>query len=127
MRRFYPDFAGVGKSYNFYPVPPQKASDGIAMVSLGLGKMVVDGGNHVRFCPKYPKHLLQFFSTKQTIKNAQQEFYALDLNGRLDCAHAESPDHLVLKFDLSKSEEDGTLYIMSALPSLQKMMQYMTA
>jgi CheY-like chemotaxis protein len=108
--RFYPDFAGVGKSYNFYPVPPQKASDGIAMVALGLGKMVVDGGNHVRFCPKYPKHLLQFFSTKQTIRNAQQEFYALDLDGKLNCAHAESPDSLVLRFDLNKSEEDGTLH-----------------
>ena len=36
--RFYPDFAGVAKSYNFYPVPPQKSSDGIAMVALGLGK-----------------------------------------------------------------------------------------
>jgi len=27
--RFYPDFAGVAKSYNFYPVPPQKSTDGI--------------------------------------------------------------------------------------------------
>ncbi len=33
-QRFYPDFAGVAKSYNFYPVPPQKSTDGIALVAL---------------------------------------------------------------------------------------------
>jgi hypothetical protein len=107
--RFYPDFAGVGKSYNFYPVPPQKASDGIAMAALGLGKMVVDGGNHVRFSPKYPRHLLQFFSTKETMKNAQQEFYALNLDGRMDCSHPQMPDSLVTRYNLLKAETDGTL------------------
>jgi CheY-like chemotaxis protein len=112
--RFYPEFAGVGKSYNFYPAPPQKASDGIAMVALGLGKMVVDGGNHVRFSPKYPNHLMQFFSTKEVIKTAQQEFYALNLDGRLDCSSADSPDNLVEIFDLEKSEKDGTLYYVGS-------------
>lgn len=108
--RFYPDFAGVAKSYNFYPVPPQKSTDGIALVALGLGKTVVEGGNTIRFCPRYPKHLLQFFSTKETLKNAQQEFYALDLNGKLE-HHLESiEDPLVKLFDLSDSEKDGTLY-----------------
>ena len=48
--RFYPDFAGVAKSYNFYPLPPATADDGIVSVALGLGKMVVDGGNTIRFC-----------------------------------------------------------------------------
>jgi len=108
--RFYPDFAGVGKSYNFYPMQPQTATDGIAMVALGLGKIVVDGGNHVRFCPKYPRHLLQFFSTKETLKNAQQEFYALEIDGKLDCTHKVSPDSLVITYDLKKAEEDETLY-----------------
>lgn len=112
--RFYPDFAGVAKSYNFYPVPPQKSSDGIAMVALGLGKTVVDGGENVRFCPKYPKHLLQFFSTKETLRNAQQDFYALDINGHLDCDTRHSPDMLVNKYDLSYSEQDGTLFFVGS-------------
>ncbi len=108
--RFYPDFAGVAKSYNFYPVPPQKSTDGIALVALGLGKTVVEGGNTIRFCPRYPKHLLQFFSTKETLKNAQQEFYALDLTGKLE-HHLESiEDPLVKLYDLSDSEKDGTLF-----------------
>jgi CheY-like chemotaxis protein len=107
--RFYPDFAGVAKSFNFYPVPPQKSLDGIALVALGLGKTVVDGGNCVRFCPKYPRHLLQFFSTRETIKNAQQYFYALNLNGKLEHTSDDNPEELVIKYDLAVSEKDQTL------------------
>ena len=108
--KFYPDFAGVGKSFNFYPVPPQKSDDGIALVALGLGKTVVEGGNTVRFCPRFPKHLLQFFSTKETLMHAQQDFYALDLNGKLDHHPESTKDPLVKTYDLLESEADGTLY-----------------
>ncbi|MBV6421959.1 MAG: hypothetical protein DAHOPDDO_03247 [Ignavibacteriaceae bacterium] len=107
--KFYPDFAGVAKSFNFYPVAPQKSEDGIAMVALGLGETVVQGGNSIRFCPRYPKHLLQFFSTKDTLKHAQQEFYALDLNGKLVHHPESTKDPLVKTYSLSESESDGTL------------------
>jgi len=107
--RFYPDFAGVAKSYNFYPVPPQKSTDGIALSALGLGKQVVDGGNAVRFCPKYPKHLLQFFSTKETIRNAQQEFFALDLDGKIEYNGELTPESLISRHGLDIAEEDETL------------------
>jgi hypothetical protein len=108
--RYYPEFAGVAKSYNFYPVPPQKPTDGIVLVAMGLGKTVVDGGTTVRFCPKYPRHLLQFFSTKETLRNAQQEFYALDLEASLHHPGETTPDIYVRQFDLSKAEEDQTLF-----------------
>jgi phosphoenolpyruvate synthase/pyruvate phosphate dikinase len=58
--RNYPDISGVAKSYNFYPLAPQKTADGIASIALGLGKWVVDGGDTVRFCPKYPTDIIQF-------------------------------------------------------------------
>jgi CheY-like chemotaxis protein len=106
--RFYPDFAGVAKSYNFYPVPPQKPLDGIVSVALGLGKTIVDGGITVRFCPKYPNHLLQFFSTAEALRNNQSQFFALDLN-ELPTKAAETKDTLVKNFDLSDAEQDGTL------------------
>jgi CheY-like chemotaxis protein len=112
--KFYPDFAGVGKSFNFYPVPPQKSDDGIALVALGLGKTVVEGGNTVRFCPRFPKHLLQFFSTKETLMHAQQDFYALDLNGKLDHHPESTKDPLVKRYDLLESESDGTLYTVGS-------------
>jgi hypothetical protein len=47
-RRFYPDFSGVVRSRNYYPVPPMTFEDGIAAVALGLGRAVVDGGKCLR-------------------------------------------------------------------------------
>jgi hypothetical protein len=117
--KFYPDFAGVGKSFNFYPVPPQKSDDGIALVALGLGKTVVEGGNTVRFCPRFPKHLLQFFSTKETLMNAQQDFFALDLKGKLDHHPESTKDPLVKRFELVESESDGTLYSVGSTYSTE--------
>ena len=107
--RFYPEVSGVAKSYNFYPIPPQKAEDGIALVALGLGKTVVEGGNTVRFCPKYPRHLMQFFSTADTIQNAQQDFYALNFNGKMFTGENVVPLNLVKNYELSVSEKDQTL------------------
>jgi hypothetical protein len=112
--RYYPEFAGVAKSYNFYPVPPQKPTDGIVLAALGLGQTVVEGGNTVRFCPKYPKHLLQFFSTKETLRNAQQEFYALDLDASLNRPAGAMPDEFVRQYTLEKAEEDQTLYFVAS-------------
>jgi len=112
--RFYPAFAGVAKSYNFYPVPPQKSTDGIVQVALGLGKTVVDGGNAVRFSPRYPRHLLQFFSTLETIRNAQQDFLALNLARGRDGTAMDSPEAFVEQYDLTKAEEDQTLYYVGS-------------
>ena len=112
--RFYPEISGVAKSYNFYPIPPQKAEDGIALVALGLGKTVVEGGNTVRFCPKYPKHLMQFFSTKDTIQNAQQDFYALNIDGKVYTGENTIPNDLVEKYKLLVSEKDQTLHFIGS-------------
>ena len=111
--RFYPDFSGVAKSYNFYPVPPQKQNDGIVSVALGLGKTVVDGGNTVRFCPKYPTDLIQFYSVEETLNNSQIDFYALDLEGSQNYKF-EIHDVLVKKYNLNTSEKDGTLHYVGS-------------
>ncbi len=106
--RFYPTFSGVAKSYNFYPVPPQKSNDGIVSLALGLGKMVVDGGNTVRFCPKYPNHLPQFSSIKEMLRNNQNKFYALDISDNVN-DDFETHDVHVKLFPLNQAEKDGTL------------------
>ncbi len=106
--RFYPDFSGVAKSYNFYPLPPQKPEDGIVSAALGLGKTVVDGGVTVKFCPKYPNHILQLFSPQEALRNNQNEFYALEMNGQpLD--YVETHDILLKRHGLEMAENDGTL------------------
>jgi CheY-like chemotaxis protein len=106
--RFYPDFSGVAKSYNFYPHPPQKQEDGIVSVALGLGKTVVDGGNTVRFCPKYPTDLIQFYSVEESLDSSQRNFFALMLDGDADFGYV-THDMLVQEFDLKTAEKDGTL------------------
>jgi CheY-like chemotaxis protein len=116
--RFYPDFSGVAKSYNFYPIAPQKQQDGIVSVALGLGKTIVDGGVTVRFCPRYPNHLLQFFSAEETLRNNQAEFFALELNGR-PLAASETHDMLLKKHPLSTAEKDGTLTFVGSTYSAE--------
>jgi CheY-like chemotaxis protein len=102
--RFYPDFAGVGRSHNFYPLPPMQAGDGIAAVALGLGETVVRGGPCFRFCPRYPRHIVDFSSVAETINSTQREFYALEL-GASDSVGRFEP----ALFDLRAAEADGTL------------------
>jgi len=108
--RFYPDFSGVVRSHNFYPVEPMTFSDGIAAVALGLGRMVVDGGKCISFCPRYPRNLLQFSCVEDILANTQTEFCALELNGA-----SSGPAHLHEgRYSLDVAEADGTLdYVAS--------------
>jgi hypothetical protein len=106
--RFYPDISGVAKSYNYYPAPPQKPFDGIVYTALGLGKTVVDGGNTVRFCPKYPADLIQFYSVEETLNSSQREFFALQMDSPASFEYT-THDQLVNLFDLETAEKDGTL------------------
>ncbi|HUA16802.1 MAG TPA: PEP/pyruvate-binding domain-containing protein [Verrucomicrobiae bacterium] len=105
--RFYPDFSGVVRSHNFYPVAPMTFADGIAAVALGLGRTVVDGGKCLMFCPRYPRNLLQFSSVEDILANTQTEFCALELDG---VPHGAGPGHLREgRFGLDVAEADGTL------------------
>jgi hypothetical protein len=114
-QRFYPDFSGVVRSHNFYPVAPMTFSDGIAAVALGLGRAVVDGGKCLTFCPRYPQSLLQFSSVEDILANSQTEFWALSLNG----VPEGRPGHLhEMRCGLDVAEADGTLPAVGSTYSL---------
>ena len=116
--RFYPDFSGVVRSYNFYPVPPMKFRDGIAAVALGLGRAVVDGGKCLSFCPRYPRNIVQFSSVDDILANSQSEFWALELN-HLETRDEDSTASLrEVRFGLSAAEQDGTLYSVASTYSV---------
>ncbi len=106
--RFYPDFSGVAKSYNFYPLHPQKPLDGIVSVALGLGKQVVDGGNTVKFCPKYPTDLIQFYSIDESLNSSQRNFFSLQMNLQNEVNYT-AQDLLLEQHNLDDAEKDGTL------------------
>jgi CheY-like chemotaxis protein len=110
--RFYPDFSGVVRSHNFYPVEPMTFADGIAAVALGLGRTVVDGGKCLSFCPRYPRNLLQFSSVEDILANTQTEFCALELDR---VSHEGGPGHLrEVRFGLDVAEADGTLHAVAS-------------
>ena len=139
--RFYPEISGVARSWNFYPVGPQKPEEGIVSVALGLGRTIVEGGVAVRFSPRYPDHLTQFFSPRDAQRNHQRTFYALDMGagsraeGRGPRAEGDRiagsapsdlrpsalsprpsliPDERIVRHDLSAAEEDGTLQSLAS-------------
>ncbi|MGA7559753.1 MAG: PEP/pyruvate-binding domain-containing protein [Terriglobales bacterium] len=109
--RFYPDFSGVVRSRNYYPVPPMTFEDGIAAVALGLGRAVVDGGKCLTFCPRYPRNLVQFSCVEDILNNSQSEFWALELDG---AAEGRSGHWHERRFGLDAAEADGTLRALAS-------------
>jgi hypothetical protein len=95
---FYPAVSGVAQSYNFYPIAHLNAEDGISHIALGLGKIVMEGGKTLRFCPKYRQFLPQFSMVNDILENSQKYFYALNLD---EAPGDENPS--------AKSMEDPTL------------------
>jgi len=77
---FFPTLSGVARSVNFYPIGHEKAEDGVVKLAFGLGKAVVDGEQVLRFCPAYPKHVLQTSTPDLAMRETQQVMYALDLH-----------------------------------------------
>ncbi len=116
-KRFYPDFSGVVRSRNFYPVAPVKVEDGFAAVALGLGCAVVGGGKSLTFSPRHPRHLVQFSSVEDILANSQTQFWALNLD-----AAADSTDPVTelreVAFGLDAAEADGTLQMLGSTYSV---------
>jgi CheY-like chemotaxis protein len=111
--RFYPDFAGVARSHNFYPAPPLTSADGIAAVGLGLGRTVVEGGNCMRFSPRHPQHLVQFSSVADVLRNSQRSFWALELGAR-ETTGGPDAGLRETRFELEAAEADGTLALLGS-------------
>lgn len=118
-RYFYPALSGVAQSYNYYPVFQMKPEDGVATIALGLGKQVVEGGDAVRFCPRYPQVLPQFRSPAEVMRVAQREFFALDL----ECSDADllrGTDATIARLPLSQAEKDGALGMAGSVVNVEE-------
>ena len=77
---FFPVISGVARSVNFYPVGKEKPEDGIVKVAYGLGKVVVDGEQVLRFSPRYPKNVMQTSTIDLAMRETQQSMLALSLS-----------------------------------------------
>ena len=103
---YYPHISGIAQSYNFYPIGDQQHEDGMASIAVGLGKMVIEGGNIFRFCPRYPKVPLML--PDEMVTASQQEFYALNMCIREEglCGNESST---LVRLPISEAEEHGRL------------------
>ena len=101
--RFYPDFAGVARSYNFYPAPPMTAADGIAAVALGLGKAVVEGSAASASVRALPARSLTFPRWPTSSRPPRTA------SGRSIWPVGATPRTRERRFDLDAAEADGTL------------------
>ncbi len=105
---FYPKISGTARSINFYPLNEEKPEDGIVNIALGLGKQIVEGGESLRFSPKYPKKIVQLYSPEMALRSTQKTFFALDLN--IDTFKISTNDGINLKkLDINDAIIDGTL------------------
>lgn len=112
--RFYPDASGVALSYNYYPIGSQRSEDGLAMLALGLGHTIVQGGAAIQFSPAAPSVLPQFGSAKDYLRFTQRKFYALDTSkARVD--FTRGPEASLVKLDVTEAEADGTLKLAGSV------------
>ena len=114
--RYYPHFAGVAQSHNFYPIGPQKPDEGVAHVALGLGRLVVDGGLALSFSPRHPQVLGQAGTLKMLLDSTQRGFFALDLESEYKPQNSDLHSN-VRFYGLEQAEEDGTLLAVGSVYS----------
>ncbi len=111
--RYYPELAGVARSFNYYPIKPARPQDGVVDLALGLGKTIVDGEKTWSFSPAFPKQPPPFESIEELFAETQNEFWVVNLG--------EPPEYDPIKetefmrrVNLQTAESDNTLrYLVS--------------
>jgi hypothetical protein len=120
--RYYPDFSGVARSFNYYPAPPLSAEDGVAAVALGMGRSVVAGERCLSFCPRQPQAIVQFSSVEEIVANSQREFWAVVLDPAADIESEQAMREQ--RFGLEVAEQDGTLAAVGSTYSAENQAVY---
>ena len=113
---FYPAVSGVAQSFNYYPFDRMEAEDGVASVALGFGKMVMDGGEAFRFCPRHPNLLPQASTPADMLQVSQKQFYAIDL-AQSEIDPGKQGGASLKLFDLARAERDSTLHLVGSVIS----------
>ncbi|MDX9772537.1 MAG: PEP/pyruvate-binding domain-containing protein [Bacteroidales bacterium] len=112
---FYPHLSGTAQSFNFYPVANMTPHDGFAVAAVGLGQYVLDGERAYRFSPSFPA--LDIVSINDLTRYSQMEFYAINMAcNEVDLLKGENAG--LVKMDISRAEEDGTLKHAASVYSL---------
>ncbi len=112
--RFYPAISGVALSINDYAVGRQRAEEGVALLALGLGHGVAEGGTALRFSPAHPRMGAQLATARELLAGSQRNFVALDLRRALLDFTLPEADSALVRCELSDAEADGTLALVGS-------------
>ena len=110
--RFYPDLAGVARSYNFYAFEPARPDEGVVTLAMGLGKTIVDGGTAWTFSPAYPKKPPPFASVQELLKGTQTEFWAVNM-GKPPAYDPVSETEYLVQSNLADVEAEALSFLAS--------------
>ncbi len=115
---FYPHMSGVIQTLNYYPQGAMLREEGLVTMALGLGRTVVNGERALKFNPKRPNILPQFFNQETILKNSQNSFYALDLS-EVDAKLEHGEGSNLVQLDLDIAEAHGSLDHLASVYSFQ--------
>ena len=110
---YYPNFSGVLRSLNYYPIGEETAEEGIASLALGLGKYIVDGGQTLRVSPYHPTQVLQMSEMDTALSETQTRFYALDMSHVGDDFKVDDGFN-IKKVRVKQAAEDGALTFIAS-------------
>ncbi len=106
--RFYPEVAGVARSWNFYPTGHARPADGVVDLAFGLGKTIVDGGRTWTCSPAHPRAVPPFNSMGHMLEQTQTGFWAVNM-GQPPAYDPTTETEYLVHAGLAAAEEDGTL------------------
>ncbi len=121
---YYPNFSGVGRSINYYPVNDEVAEDGVAEVAAGLGKYIVDGGMALRFSPKHPDHVLQTSTLELALRDTQTELYGLPQKAPESSEFTTDDGFNIVRIPVADAFKTGSLkYLVSTFDFNDRMIR----
>lgn len=106
--RFYPNVAGVARSYNYYSLGYTKPEDGVVSLALGLGKTIVEGGRSWTYCPAYPKLKPPVGSMSDLLKQTQTRYWSVNMGKPPTYDPIQETEYL-FEGNLGHAEDDGLL------------------
>jgi hypothetical protein len=116
--RFYPELAGVARSYNYYPMKPAKPEEGVVNLALGLGKTIVDGGISWAYSPAFPKAEPPFMSTPDMLVATQTNFWVVNMGEPPKYDPINEGEYIVQENIVAAEDDSSLKYIASTYNAL---------
>lgn len=121
---YYPNFSGVGRSLNYYPVGDEKSEEGVVEVAAGLGSYIVDGGKALRFSPAHPDKVLQTSTLDLALRDTQTCLHALPVENQTIYNFTPDDTFNIVKVPVADAFKTGALkYLVSTFDINDRMIR----